>query len=602
MNIINYISLPKNGFCEKIQLSIVGPYPRAEYISEAYDGLRRHMPKDSVEIIVYADDSWDIDEIEKIKKISNTRVILVKAGKGEGLVHAKMYFFKCRNKEGESSYTLITGSANATKAAKSYNAEVMTVTELTQFDDCSQNKIKNYFECLSQEGGCKVDKVDAYFKDSKESRVILPALETAVESKISFYGWLKSGYLFYKYDKDPRFGFIEIPLENSLTDNTKVNKLIKEAGFVPNNEKKSILRYPYLECVKQTDNKKKENKKEVFPLADNALESDYGYWISGDCFKDKVKELFLNKRNLQNDILKDIKTKKNIETENIVKEIKKALNKLSKDAKIKKCIGNKVKNIESIVNDKIKRDFERSQDGKFMLRYTTCFAQHKMPTFDENDFKNFLVSAMESCLIKLNGERKSNLFIRKLWNVIPKEKQDNVFKSAIALSNWLDENWTKYYDQLRYYYKSEKEIEKKITITHVQQTCETDSGIACIAMLLDGNYDRVKRNAHKIFSRNWGKRKNRNYGMDNKQIKKLIKKFIRDFDANRRFRDLKTWDDIESCSLVSVCYDGENESCHWIIADREDDDLIIYDPKKSKRIVNPKTSDYEVHQYLPVSF
>ena len=103
-----------------------------------------------------------------------------------------------------------------------------------------------------------------------------------------------------------------------------------------------------------------------------------------------------------------------------------------------------------------------------------------------------------------------------------------------------------------------------------------------------------------IFSRNWGKRKN--YGMNNNQIKKLIKKFIRDFDANRRFRDLKTWDDIESCSLVSVCYDEENKSCHWIIADREDDALIIYDPKKSKRIVNPETSDYEVHQYLPVSF
>ena len=108
------------------------------------------MLKDSFEIIVYADDSWDIDEIEKIKKISNTRVILVKAGKGEGLVHAKMYFFKYQNKEGESSYTLITGSANATKSGMSYNAEVMTVTELTQFEKKSQFEIISYFEELSK--------------------------------------------------------------------------------------------------------------------------------------------------------------------------------------------------------------------------------------------------------------------------------------------------------------------------------------------------------------------------------------------------------------------------------------------------------------------
>ena len=88
----------------------------------------------------------------------------------------------------------------------------------------------------------KVEQVKAFFKNSNISYVLLPPLVEATEREISFYSWLKLGYLFYKYDKDSRFGYIEIPLKKDLTDENKstVNKLIKEAGFVPQNETKKM--------------------------------------------------------------------------------------------------------------------------------------------------------------------------------------------------------------------------------------------------------------------------------------------------------------------------------------------------------------------------
>lgn len=594
MNILDYVSIP-NGGCEQLQLFIVGPYPKESYIKTVYGGLSKARIN-KFEIIVYADDSWNIDEIEKIKRIDRERisVILVKSGKGEGLVHAKMYFLKAQNAQGESLYTLITGSANATISGMSHNAEVMTVTELTEFDDSSQEKTKNYFENFAREGSSSVDEVVAKFRNSEKSCVKLPALERAEKNKISFYSWLRSGYLFYKYDKDPNFGYIVIRLEKNLTDEkNEFNKLIEEEGFITNKNAFSVLKYSYL------DLKTKVN----IPLKKYALQSDYGFWISRECFKEKNED-FLQKRVLTN--IRNRVKEKNHDKEIIKNKIKTSLENLSKKSEIiQKCIEeNGIFNrIDSIVGKKLKQDLALSKNEDFVFRYTMGVVLHKMPNFDEDDFDDFLNSAMASCLIKLKESRIDNSFVMKLRDIIPEGKK---FKDASSLSKWLNDNWSDYYDQLRNYYKdkNESENEDNIKINLIQQKYGTDSGIACVAMLSGKDYESVMKKAKKCkFSRKWGNRRDRNYGMNNEQIKILLQKFISQFNIKRRFRTFEKWDDIKSRCLVSVCCGQYDQTPHWIIADRVDDDLIVYDPKEKEPIINPeKRYKKSIYQYLPISF
>ena len=91
--------------------------------------------------------------------------------------------------------------------------------------------------------------------------------------------------------------------------------------------------------------------------------------------------------------------------------------------------------------------------------------------------------------------------------------------------------------------------------------------------------------------------------MNNEQIKKLIQKFIPQFDIKKRFRNFEKWDDIKSRCLVSVDFNKENKTCRWVIAERVNDDLIVYDPKENEPIKNPeKRYKKNIHQYLPISF
>lgn len=574
MNILKYI--PENGVCK--QLFIVGPYPMDTYIKEICKGLK--VQKKNFEIIVYADESWNEDIVEKIKQIENTKVILVKGKNGDGLVHAKMYFLNCEKRDGRSSCTLITGSANASKSGMTKNAEVLTVTKLAQFEPESQQAIKLYFSSFLEDGNEEVEGVIAKFKNSiGPSSILLPALKKSNKT-ISFYSWLRSGYLFYKYEKDQNFGYIVINLEKPLPGDKNITSLIKKSIF-KNDAELHSLRYQYLKL-------EKIKEKRLYP-SNYALQSDYGYWISRDCFKDKKNFIF--QENTSSDLLECVEVKKRNQKK-IIEKVKKSIEKLMNNPSIQRCIGSRINDLDSIVVNKINRDHRMSMDENFVFRYKTGYAQHKMPNFDENDFNEFLDSAMGSCLIKLNGNSVKNLFVKKLRTLLEEYSKD--FDDPKELSSWLDKKWSCLYERLRFYYKND--------ITFVHQYYESDSGIACVAMLSEKSYKSVMKNAGNCFSRMWGR--NENYGMNNIQIKKLIKKVVPKCDCDiGKFKPFNTWDDIKSRCLVSVDFNEESNTCHWIIADRVDNDLIVYDPREYEPIKNPEQELYEnIYQYLPISF
>ena len=261
------------------------------------------------------------------------------------------------------------------------------------------------------------------------------------DKNISFYSWLRSGYLFYKYEKDPNFGYIVITLEKPLPGDKKITSLLKKSIFKGDDEVHS-LRYRYL--------KLEEIKTARLRPSDYALQSDYGYWISKDCFKEKKDSIFQEKTTSN---LSECVYKKKKKEKTIIKKIKKDLEKLVKNKSIKQCVGKKIEVIDSIVSKKIERDFKMSKDENFVFRYKTGYAQHKMPNLDEKDFKEFLDSAMGSCLIKLNGNSVRNLFVQKLRDLLDEYSKE--FDEPEQLSNWLDKQWPELYNQMRFYYKKD---------------------------------------------------------------------------------------------------------------------------------------------------
>lgn len=73
MNILDYI--PQNGYCSR--LFIVGPYPMDTYIKKLQKELYARQG-DEFEIFVYADEAWNTDIVEDIKKFLIQKLYLLK--------------------------------------------------------------------------------------------------------------------------------------------------------------------------------------------------------------------------------------------------------------------------------------------------------------------------------------------------------------------------------------------------------------------------------------------------------------------------------------------------------------------------------------------
>ena len=577
MNILDYI--PQNGYCSR--LFIVGPYPMDTYIRRLQKELAA-IQKEQCEIVVYVDESWNEDILESIRQLPNTKVILVKALKSNGLVHAKMYFLECKNAKGKMSSTLITGSGNASNNGMDNNAEVMTVAKLAQFSKDSQIAIKKYFRSFVEREECLcVEEVKATFKKQiGKSSVIMPCLIKSNKFK-SFYSGLRSGVLFYRYEKDQNFGYIVVNLEQPLPINKKISGYIKKSIFDSGKDLLQTLRYKYLDNLEEN-----EDVKNIAPTR-YALESAFGYWISRDCFNDMSSEIFPNK--ILSDLKECVWIKKQKKQKIIKNRVTKALKGLSKYKVLRECIGTKIDEVEKLVESKIERDFRMASDEHFVFRYKTGFDYHKMPNFDESDFEDFINTIFASCLIKQKGNSVSNLFAQKIRCILKEENRS--FDDADKLAKWLNDNWCRLYPKIRFYYKNEIEF--------VSQKYKTDSGIACVAMLVHKKYGSMIKKAKDILPSTWGKKDN--YELDNAKIKKLLNA-LKD-NSSYRFKPFKSWETLKGRNLLCVKSDGFEKKGHWIIAERIDGDIVIYDPARNSLLTGSQKEFYKKNQnYISVSY
>ena len=262
---------------------------------------------------------------------------------------------------------------------------------------------------------------------------------------------------------------------------------------------------------------------------------------------------------------------------------------MSKYKVLRECIGTKIDEVETLVKSKIERDFRMASDEHFVFRYKTGFDYHKMPNFDESDFDDFINTIFASCLIKQKGNSVSNLFAQKIRSLLKEENRS--FDDADKLAKWLNDNWVRLYPKIRFYYKDE--------IKFVPQKNKTDSGIACVAMLVHKRYSSVTKRAEYILPSTWGK--NDNYELDNAKIKKLLNALKN--DSYYRFKSFKSWEMLRGRNLLCVKSNGFEKKGHWIIAERIDGDIVIYDPARDSQTMNSSKDLYKnVQQYIPVSY
>ena len=590
MNILEYI--PKDCVCTR--LFIVGPYPMSSYIARLRKELRKKQSENCM-IIIYADESWNDDEVEKLEENEST-VILVHAYKPVGLVHAKMYFLECRDGNGDSHYILITGSGNASKNGMDNNAEVMTIVQLSLFEDDIQKDIENYFKGFVEKNCNEVGEIIAELKrGSSEHKIILPRLIKSEKSH-SFYSWLRSGYLFYQYVRDPNFGFILYNLKKGLKVNKGLLNLIKSSGFESGKGALQIIRHPYIAEIKDKTKGEKDEakgKKILNALSTYAIETAYGYWVSKECFNEMQDIMFPKKDYL------DLKTVvDDVNVGHVIKEVRKGLEKLNNAKKFKEYIDKaKLKKIDNLVYGKIKRDREMASDDNFVSRYNFGFASHKMPSLDETDFKEFCDSFMSTILIKSKGSKKKNRLVQKLLSMdfltdLEEMQDDDCENDNERLEKWLCDNWDEQYRNLKKYYKNEN------CIVLQKQKYDKDSGIACVAMLLGLPYKNVFRKAEKEFGQGWGEKNS--YYTDNAKIRDLFSALGSPLLGNFT---KKSWSDIDGRNLIAIKRKGEY--LHWIVAERLKDEVVtIYDPEikkgKEKPIEQKDRRWYKIYKCLQI--
>lgn len=392
------------------KLIIVGPYPSYSYIKNLIS--KKIVAKDNLHIIV--DDGWDVDAFED-KGFNVKRVC---AGDHESLVHAKMYYIEFSFCRGVRSL-LIIGSANATDAGMHKNAEVLACYCLN--DVTNKESVKQYFYNLCD--GLAVEELCVQFEDSY-NQLVLPAIDVADEETFDY--WLKRGYLFYKFDKDPTFGVINIPLKKALPSGVDFEGTIFSR---PGSNERKILRCPYL---KDLENEGKENAQ----LKIYGMETNWGFWLSKKCVEKKCHEIFPEKVGYQllENVLEKEKTIKDIISK-VIDDINKIKN---KQPEVADCFYeldfNKIKNI---IEKRIELDKKKASDDNFVFRYTTGYAQNRIPRLEGDDWIDFKKSFFDSCKMKALSKKCKNRFAKRMRDLLNLASNQELYDLLENLENYI---------------------------------------------------------------------------------------------------------------------------------------------------------------------
>lgn len=131
------------------------------------------------------------------------------------------------------------------------------------------------------------------------------------------------------------------------------------------------------------------------------------------------------------------------------------------------------------------------------------------------------------------------------------------------------------------------------------QEYNTSCGIACVAMLAGKSHSTVMSRAVKLFG--WYpdlKFLDNNSRTNSKDLIRLLAKF----GVIGKFKRFKSWDDLEAKNILAVRYNEKTGNWHWIVVERKDAELIIYDPEAERALILSKGEKPDGRTYGRVKF
>ena len=428
--------LPDKAVIKK--LIIVGPYPSYEYIKELVDNSKLGLTKKSVFIIV--DESWDVQKFQE----NGFKLIKVRADTLDAIVHAKMYYIKYKI-QGKIQISFITGSANASKNGMKRNSESLSYYRLSLFKKTEKKEICNYFNNLCKEND--VNEVTLTHKTG--SKIFLPSIKIA-KKQISFSSWIRSGFLFYPYERDSNFGVISISLNPKLPDGVKWG----ESRFKEESEGVSSLRFPYLKLERL--------KKQDYSIKKYSVETSFGFWISKECFETCESKIFSQKfkkelkdyvdevdqNELKDEVWNEIEKLKKLNCEN--KNVTECFSQLERDR------------VDKAIESKIKLDKRKAYDIIYCKRFQRGFEKNTIPRFESEQWKSFIRSWFDYCLMKGGITQSKSLLAKKVFSHLRLAKETkallNKFGSEGISNYFLSKDWSSFFrDSFINYFKVDED-------------------------------------------------------------------------------------------------------------------------------------------------
>lgn len=294
-----YKQVGKNYELEKI--NIISPYFSETFFLSEFKNC---------EISLVTDISCPKDSKNNIKEKVNS-IKFYKSDKG--MLHAKCYLFHFKSNNG-IKYVLLWGSANATEAGFTNNAEIYSWLEFTDKSEDYKELIE-YFkqidDCTVPTNGKDSQEIKGITLELQEGKVILPSLIFVDYKYLTFDLWVQRGYLHIEESTPLQFK-ISLELKKKI-DSSKTEKIFKSSGTLKRGEPKSIILDYSEDYFKRLNVNIEKLWKSKF-----LNKTMFGRWCSKEC-KKHILEL---KHNELDNYKQEYKDNKEKEIEALISKLK----------------------------------------------------------------------------------------------------------------------------------------------------------------------------------------------------------------------------------------------------------------------------------------
>lgn len=129
----------------------------------------------------------------------------------------------------------------------------------------------------------------------------------------------------------------------------------------------------------------------------------------------------------------------------------------------------------------------------------------------------------------------------------------------------------------------------------VKQGDPTGCGLACIAMITNNDYNKVRA----LAVRELGFDDSGTFYTNTKHLRDLANNF--QIELGKKRRQFKSFERLPDTAILAINYKEELDTWHWVVYHRTSTDQFVYDPKKN--IKTNKRRDFgriKARWFLPV--